>query len=92
MTTQFRLVVLFGGESAEHDVSCVTARHVVAAVDSERFVVDPIGITRAGQWRRSPAAGAIESGDVASLPSALEAVGTEIEPLSAVAPLSLIHI
>ena len=33
------LVVLFGGRSAEHDVSCVTAAHVLAAVDLERYRV-----------------------------------------------------
>jgi hypothetical protein len=30
---RIHLVVLFGGQSAEHDVSCVTAAHVLAAVD-----------------------------------------------------------
>ena len=40
-----RLVVLFGGQSAEHDVSRVTARHVLAAVDPERYDVMPVGIT-----------------------------------------------
>ena len=46
-----RLVLLFGGRSAEHDVSCVSAHHVAAAADRDRFEVIPVGITRAGQWR-----------------------------------------
>jgi len=45
------LVLLFGGRSAEHDVSCVSARHVAAAADKDRFDVVALGITRAGQWR-----------------------------------------
>ena len=45
-----RLVVLFGGRSAEHDVSCVSARHVLAAVDPARYDIEPIGITRDGEW------------------------------------------
>lgn len=45
------VVVLFGGQSAEHDVSCVTAAHVLRAIDTTRFTVIPIGITRDGQWR-----------------------------------------
>ena len=45
-----RLVVLFGGQSAEHDVSCVTASHVLAAADPARYQVEPVGITREGQW------------------------------------------
>ncbi len=45
-----RLVVLFGGRSAEHDISCISARHVIAAVDPQRYQVVPIGITREGQF------------------------------------------
>lgn len=86
MTNQYRLVVLFGGESAEHEVSCVTARHVVAAADPDRFDVDAIGITRSGEWLRTGAGAIAGSGDVDALPSALEAAGTEVEPLAAVEP------
>jgi D-alanine-D-alanine ligase len=43
-----RLVVLFGGRSAEHDISCISARHVLDAVDPGRYEVVPIGITRDG--------------------------------------------
>ena len=44
------LVVLFGGESAEHDVSCVTAAHVIAAADPKKYVISTIGIGRNGNW------------------------------------------
>ena len=44
-----RLVVLFGGQSAEHDVSCVTAKHVVGAADPDRYDLEPVGITRDGR-------------------------------------------
>jgi D-alanine-D-alanine ligase len=47
---RIRLVVLFGGQSAEHDVSCVSARHVLAAADPDRYVLEPVGITRDGRW------------------------------------------
>ena len=47
---RIRLVVLFGGQSAEHDVSCVTASHVLAAADPQKYAVQPVGITREGQW------------------------------------------
>ena len=55
MTTspaQRPLVVLFGGRSAEHDVSCVTAKHVLDAVRSDRYAITPIGIDRDGGWAR----------------------------------------
>ena len=47
---KLRLIVVFGGRSAEHDISCVTARHVLAAVDPERYDIVPIGIDRDGKW------------------------------------------
>jgi D-alanine-D-alanine ligase len=50
MPARTRLVVIFGGRSAEHDVSCLSARHVVSALDPERYEVVPVGITRDGRW------------------------------------------
>lgn len=47
-----QVVVLFGGRSAEHEVSCVTAAQVVAALDSARFEVVTVGIDRQGTWWR----------------------------------------
>ena len=48
-----RVVVLFGGESAEHDVSCVTASHVLRALDPQKYEVSTVGITREGRWVQS---------------------------------------
>ncbi|MGA0766668.1 MAG: D-alanine--D-alanine ligase, partial [Ilumatobacteraceae bacterium] len=48
-----RVVVLFGGESAEHDVSCVTAAHVLRALDPQKYEVSTVGITREGRWVQS---------------------------------------
>jgi D-alanine-D-alanine ligase len=45
-----RLVVLFGGQSAEHDVSRATAAHVLAALDAGRYDVHAVGIGRDGRW------------------------------------------
>ncbi|PHX70839.1 MAG: D-alanine--D-alanine ligase, partial [Acidimicrobium sp.] len=42
--------MLFGGESAEHDVSCVTAAHVLRALDPAKYSITAIGITRDGKW------------------------------------------
>jgi len=45
-----RVGVLFGGRSAEHEVSVLSARCVMAAMDRSRFRPVPIGITREGRW------------------------------------------
>ena len=42
------VVLLFGGRSSEHGISCVTAAGVLRAIDRERFEVIPVGITKHG--------------------------------------------
>jgi D-alanine-D-alanine ligase len=77
------LLVLFGGRSAEHDVSCVTASHVLAAADPARYDVRPVGITREGRWVvAEDAADALAAGRKA-LPAAVRAEGPELDPLPA---------
>jgi D-alanine-D-alanine ligase len=46
---RLRLGVIFGGQSLEHEVSVVSAQHVMAAA-ADRFQVVPIGVTKAGAW------------------------------------------
>jgi D-alanine-D-alanine ligase len=45
-----RVAVLFGGRSAEHEISCISARSVIDALDPATNEVIPIGITRDGRW------------------------------------------
>ena len=55
MSAKRRVAVLFGGRSAEHEISCISARSVVDALDPERNEVILIGITKEGRWHRLPA-------------------------------------
>ncbi|MGG7509506.1 D-alanine--D-alanine ligase family protein [Plantibacter sp. YIM 135249] len=50
MTDKTVVVVLFGGRSSEHSISCATAGGVLAAIDRERYEVIPVGITHAGEY------------------------------------------
>lgn len=50
MGSKLRVGLLFGGRSAEHDVSVVSARSVLAALDDAKYEVIPIGISREGRW------------------------------------------
>ncbi|SED61950.1 D-alanine--D-alanine ligase family protein [Jiangella alba] len=47
---RIRVAVVFGGRSSEHEISCVTAGGVLAALDPRRYDVLPIGITTSGRW------------------------------------------
>jgi D-alanine-D-alanine ligase len=72
-----RLAILYGGRSAEHQGSVVSARSVMEALDPDRFEVVPIAITRAGAWLlpdRSPLELTASDG---ALPE-VEAAGTEL--------------
>lgn len=42
--------MVFGGRSGEHEVSLMSARSVIAALDPDRFEVVALGITREGRW------------------------------------------
>ncbi|MCP2030534.1 D-alanine-D-alanine ligase [Okibacterium sp. HSC-33S16] len=48
MIEKRRVVVLFGGRSSEHSISCATAGGVLQAIDRSLFDVVPVGITRDG--------------------------------------------
>ncbi|MGG5254722.1 D-alanine--D-alanine ligase [Neobacillus sp. SM06] len=49
-----KLGLLYGGKSAEHQVSLQTALAVIKALDLKKFEVYPIYITTAGQWIKGP--------------------------------------
>ena len=73
--------MLFGGRSAEHDVSCVSARHVLAAVDPARYDVEPIGITRDGTWVLAEGALKALAEGTDRLPDHLTADGPTVDAL-----------
>jgi D-alanine-D-alanine ligase len=51
MTKRLKVGVLFGGRSAEHEVSLRSAAAVVAALDRDKYEVIPIKIGRDGGWQ-----------------------------------------
>jgi D-alanine-D-alanine ligase len=76
MARRQRVLLLFGGRSAEHDVSRVTAVAVARALDPARYDVVPVAITTDGRWLLADSArAAIEAGPKA-LPSAFPVDGS----------------
>ena len=76
--SRIHLVVLYGGQSAEHDISCVTASHVLAAIDTTRYRVTPIGISTAGEWALGEAAQAALAAGPGALPDRLDTNGPSV--------------
>lgn len=50
MNKRIRVAVLYGGRSAEHEVSLQSAANVIAALDKNQYEVIPIGIDKSGSW------------------------------------------
>lgn len=44
------LAVIFGGQSSEHEVSCVSVQTIINNVDSNKYEQVLIGITKDGKW------------------------------------------
>jgi len=59
--TRRRVVVLFGGRSSEHEISCLSARSVIDALEGDDVEVVPIGIARDGRWFVLPGPPALPS-------------------------------
>jgi len=71
--TKIRVLVLFGGQSGEHDVSLISARSVVEALDHEKYDITPVLISKKGRWIASDTAlqilsGGTETAEWTSLP------------------------
>jgi D-alanine-D-alanine ligase len=82
--SRIRVMVVFGGRSAEHDVSRATAVAVARALDPVRFEVIPVAITRDGRWLLADAARELIARDPGALPDALEVNGSQLEQLGGV--------
>lgn len=52
--TRPHVVVLFGGQSGEHQISCATAGGVLRAIDPKDWRVTAVGIAPSGQWVPMP--------------------------------------
>ncbi len=68
ISNKLRIGVLYGGRSAEHDVSVLSATNVMSALATEKYDAVPVFVTREGRWLLS----AFEHGSLAKPPSGTE--------------------
>lgn len=59
---KIKIAVLFGGQSSEHEVSCVSAANVIRNIDDDRYDTVLVGITKDGRWLMADSTEDIESG------------------------------
>lgn len=73
-----RVLLIFGGRSAEHEVSVVSARSVLQALDPAEYEVVAVGIDKEGRWHLLPGVPALESGTTDALPAVEAGAGAEV--------------
>lgn len=47
---KLRIAVVFGGVSNEHEISLISATNIISCIDTKKFEVICIGITKKGRW------------------------------------------
>ena len=62
MNDKLTVAVVFGGQSSEHSVSCVSGVTVMKALNPEKYDIVLIGITKEGQWLLADSIADVESG------------------------------
>ena len=50
--TKENICIVFGGKSAEHDVSILIAQNVLNAINKDQYQIDIIYITNEGEWKK----------------------------------------
>lgn len=56
------VAVVFGGQSSEHEVSCVSATTIIRNINTDKYDIKMIGITKDGRWLKVDSISDIESG------------------------------
>jgi len=56
------VAVIFGGQSSEHDVSCVSATTIIENIDKNAYETILIGITKEGAWKKVESVEKIKDG------------------------------
>jgi D-alanine-D-alanine ligase len=67
MKKKLRVAILFGGKSAEHEISVISARNIVAAMDKRKYQVVSIGIDKQGRWHFDEGARLLYGSDYAQV-------------------------
>ena len=82
-----RVLLLFGGRSSEHPISCITAAGVLHAADPERWDGVPVGVAPSGLWSHGEvdaAAFALDGGELPAVPEPERPVSLRARPGGAV--------
>ncbi len=85
MSQKLRIGILFGGQSAEHEVSLQSAENIIAAIDRNKFDILLIGIDREGRWY-------VQENADARLQDGLQVTGQEVAVVPGRGRGQLVHL
>ena len=57
-----KLAIIFGGQSSEHEISVISATNVSKQVDTDKYELILIGITKEGKWLKVDSIASMEDG------------------------------
>ena len=62
MNDKLTVAVIFGGQSSEHEISCISGVTIMKALNPEKYNVVLLGITKEGHWLLTDSIADVESG------------------------------
>lgn len=65
--SKIRVGIIFGGRSAEHEISLLSAKNIIDAIDTQKFELTLLGIDKQGHWHINDASNYLLNSDDPSL-------------------------
>jgi D-alanine-D-alanine ligase len=91
MKKKLRVAILFGGKSAEHEISLLSAKSIIDAIDKKKYQIVLIGIDKKGRWHLSEAAKSPKPMGVSGVSKGLALVpGRRMNPLARLSDLKTV--
>ena len=87
MKKRLTVALLFGGKSAEHEISLISARNIVAAMDKNKYDIVAIGIDKQGCWHLDEGAKLLLGGDKTKVEFRNSTNATAIMPGNTATPM-----
>ncbi len=87
MKKKLRVALLYGGKSAEHEISLISARNIFEAMDKSKYEVVPIAIDKQGRWHLDRGARLLGAADRARVDFAGAKNAAAVRPGASAAPV-----
>jgi D-alanine-D-alanine ligase len=87
MRKKLRVALLFGGKSAEHEISLISARNIFDAMDKNKYDVVPIAIDKQGRWHLDQGARLLRAGERTKVDFAEGKSAAAVRPGESAAPV-----